>query len=163
MLNAKDLRSGNWVLQVSGTDRDSTNFFEYKSINPEEYLFSTARVCFPIRLSPDILGKAGFKHDFGDWYKNLNAQEAEGSAPLLSFKKKENSWYFRDARIPAKTEYLHQLQNLVYALSNTELEVQLGHFENLPVLHKPILTEIRKTPLKMVPAYTPVFSKESIL
>ena len=56
-----------------------------------------------------------------------------------------------------------ELQNLVYALSNTELEVQLGHFENLPVLHKPILTEIRKTPLKMVPAYTPVFSKESIL
>lgn len=78
------------------------------------------------------MGKAGFKHDFGDWYKNMDADGIDEGLPFLRFKHKESTWYLRDVKIPAQPVFLHQLQNLVFALLNQELKIQLGHFDNLP-------------------------------
>ena len=134
MLDPKELRVGNWVLKVSGVDRNSKSFFEYKPIAVDEYLFSFSKVCFPIPITGDVLGKSGFKHDFGDWYRNIEAEGIDEGLPFLRYKHKEKCWYLKDVQIPVQPLYLHQLQNLVYALSKQELTVQLDHFENLPIV-----------------------------
>lgn len=162
MLDSKDLRIGNWVLKVSGTDRNSTSFFEYKPISVEEYLFSTARDSFPILLTSDILGKAGFTHDSGDWFKNVNAVGIDEEPLFLRYKSKVKSWYLKGVKIPAQPVYLHQLQNLVYALSNIELHVQLGHFENLPSLKRADFFPKQKAPFMSGTPFHTVFLKDTI-
>lgn len=171
MLNPQDLRIGNWVIKVSGTAKDSSSFFDYTSISAGEDLTTTARICFPIVLTSEILGKAGFRHDFGDWYKNqdfgdiyktMEADDESSESYVLRFKKKDQNWYFDNKRLPAQPKYLHQLQNLVYALSHMEIKPQLGHFKNLPVLSQ-IDVGDQKGNLNKVPAYHAVFLKEALL
>lgn len=134
MLDPRDVRVGNWVIKVTGTDNNAKSFFEYKAIALAEYYYTFARACFPIRLTPQVLGTCGFKHEFGDWYKNLDSDGIDDGLPFLRFKHHDASWYFRDTKIPAQPVYLHQLQNLVYALSNQELPVRLDDFENMDIV-----------------------------
>lgn len=134
MLEPKDVRVGNWVLKLTGRDLNSKSFFEYKAIALDEYYFTFAKMCFPIKLSPAVLGKCGFKHEFGDWYKNLDVEDLEGGSPFLRFKQETGCWYLKDMKIPAQPLYLHQLQNLYYALSGQELNIQLGNFENIDII-----------------------------
>lgn len=134
MLDPKDVRVGNWVLKLTGKDLNSKSFFEYKAIALDEYYFTFAKMCFPIKLSPAVLGNCGFKHEFGDWYKNLEVEDLEGGLPFLRFKQETGCWYLKDMKIPAQPLYLHQLQNLYYALSGQELNIQLGNFENIDII-----------------------------
>jgi hypothetical protein len=46
-------------------------------------------------------------------------------------------WYLEKNKLWSQPLYVHQLQNLFYALSNEELDIQLGHFKNT-VLEEPI-------------------------
>ena len=134
MLDPKEVRAGNWVLKITGTDTNTKSFYEYKPIALDEYYYPFAKVCFPIKLSSTILGKSGFQHEFGDWYKNLPSELIEGGLPFLRYKHKEKSWYIKDMKLPAQPVYLHQLQNLYYALTGQELTIRLGHFENISMV-----------------------------
>ena len=134
MIDPKDVRVGNWLLKITGIDENNSSFFEYKPIAIDEYFFTFAKVCFPIKITPAVLGNCGFKHEFGDWYKNIDADGIEDGLPLLRLKKKDGNWYFRENQVPAQPVYLHQLQNLFYALSKTELNVRLEAFENIAMM-----------------------------
>lgn len=135
MLDTKDVRVGNWVLKLTGRDVNEQEFFEYKAIALDEYYYTFAQDCFPIKLSPAILGNCGFRHEFGDWYKNMPSEEIEGGVPLLRYRHKENAWYLGNLELPAQPAYVHQLQNLYYALTGQELRIDLARFENLAIEH----------------------------
>lgn len=134
MLDPKEVRAGNWVLKITGTDINTQSFFEYKAIAPDEYYYTFAKACFPIKISPAILGKCGFKHEFGDWYINIASEGVEEGLPFLRFKHTDKCWYLKDVKICSQPQYLHQLQNLFYALSNIELNIQLGNYENISMI-----------------------------
>jgi hypothetical protein len=133
MLDPRDVRVGNWVIKITGTDRNTKSFFEYKPIALDEYYYTFAKVCFPIKLSPAILDNCGFKQQFGVWYINPGFKDDKDLLPFLRYEHENKCWYLGDMKIPAQPIYLHQLQNLFYALSKQELNIQLGHFENIAV------------------------------
>lgn len=135
MLDTKDVRVGNWVLKLTGRDDKEQLFYEYKAIALDEYFYTFARHCFPIKLSPDILGKCGFRHEFGDWYMNIPSADLEGVQSLLRYHHKEKAWFLGKLELPAQPAYVHQLQNLYYALTRQELKIELSQYENTEAEH----------------------------
>jgi hypothetical protein len=134
MIDPKEVRVGNWVIKITGTDMNTQSFFEYKAIAPEEHYYTFAKSCFPIKITPSILGKCGFKHEFGDWYTNKPAEGIDEGLPFLRYHHADSSWYLEKMKIWSQPVYVHQLQNLFYALSKEELNIQLGHFANVAML-----------------------------
>ena len=129
-----EIMAGNWVIKITGTDMNSLPFFEYKAIAPDEYYYTFAQVCFPIKITPDVLGKCHFRHEFGDWYINRPAVGIDEGLPFLRYRHADNCWYLEKIKLWSQPMYLHQLQNLFYALSNEELNVQLENFENIALM-----------------------------
>lgn len=95
-------------------------------------------VVYPVPLSPDLLEKCGFvKNGFGDYNMDISLFEKEYK--ILSFS--NDYLYLIQGELDnhrskddlcvlwnkdkMKCFYLHQLQNLVYALTQTELNVEL--------------------------------------
>ena len=130
MIDPKEISVGNWVIKMTGMDVHNQSYFEYKAITANEYFFTFANVCYPIEITPFILGSSGFKQLSGDWYKNMPAEGIEDGVPFLRYKHKEGTWYLREMRLPVQPLYLHQLQNIVYALLGEDLPVSLGAFKN---------------------------------
>lgn len=117
-MKINELRFGNWVLDGFG------NPVQIKDIisegNTSGYKLSTLS---PIELSPEILEKAGFvtigRYAIGVGGYNVFAkgriellQPNEGDPYILAF-------------YEAKIKYLHQLQNLYFALTGQELTINL--------------------------------------
>jgi hypothetical protein len=134
MLDPSDVRAGNWVLKITGTDVNTKSFFQYKAIAPDEYYYTFAKACFPIKITPSVLGECGFKHEFGDWYRNIAADGIEDGLPFLRYKQSDKSWYLQNTRLWAQPVYVHQLQNLFYALTGQELPICLTHFQNMAIV-----------------------------
>lgn len=134
MINPREIRAGNWVIKITGKDINSQSFFEYKAIAFDEYYYTFAKVCFPIKITPAILGECGFKHEFGDWYINRPAEGIDDGLPFLRYRHDDNCWYLGKIKLLSQPVYLHQLQNLFYALSNEELIVHLRKFENITII-----------------------------
>ncbi|MES2382337.1 MAG: hypothetical protein V4538_14925 [Bacteroidota bacterium] len=116
-LSEKDLRIGNYVLAGKMTEpiQVHTIGFELREgsmINthiPIEHIH-------PIPLSPEILDKCGFTWYDNDWYETK-------SKIHLSVELFTGYIYFGKGEYLYKAEikYLHQLQNLYFALTGTEL------------------------------------------
>lgn len=134
MIDPKEIRAGNWVLKITGTDRNAQSFYEYRSIAPDEYYYTFANVCFPIAITQSILGKSGFTHEFGDWYINRSAEGIVDGLPFLRYRHADHCWYLEKNKLWSQPLYVHQLQNLFFALCNEELPVRLGDFENIALL-----------------------------
>lgn len=134
MIDPKEVRVGNWVIKITGTDINTELFFEYKTIALDEYYYSFAKVCFPIKITTAILGTSGFKQKFGDWYVNRPADGIEEGLPFLIYNHIDSCWYLEKMKLWSQPIYVHQLQNLYYALSNEELNIQLGHFANVAMM-----------------------------
>lgn len=140
MIQANELRIGNWVLDDEGTickvcRVQSPRFTAYNGveyihvyIQIKDRYFETQYVD-PIPLTEEILLKCGFELGAYNWYmlmfKNKNIKiniksnmlciesyydgEIKSSMQILGLEKKK----------------LHQLQNLYFALTGTELEIKL--------------------------------------
>lgn len=134
MIDPREIRAGNWVIKITGKDINTQSFFEYKAIAFDEYYYTFAKVCFPIKITPAILGECGFKHEFGDWYINRPAEGIDDGFPFLRYHHDDYCWYFEKTKLLSQPVYLHQLQNLFYALSNEELNVHLRKFENITII-----------------------------
>jgi hypothetical protein len=130
MIDPREIRAGNWVLKITGNDSNRQSFFEYKAIAHDEYYYTFASVCFPVKITPAVLARCGFKHEFGDWYINKPAEGIEEGLPFLRYHHTDSCWYLEKIKLPSQPFYVHQLQNLYYALTKEELAIQLGHFEN---------------------------------
>ena len=139
MIDPREIRAGNWVIKITGKDINTQSFFEYKAIAFDEYYYTFARVCFPIKITPAILGECGFKHEFGDWYINRPAEGIDDGLPFLRYRRDDSCWYLGKIKLLSQPVYLHQLQNLFYALSNEELNVHLRKFENVATIETKLL------------------------
>lgn len=126
MIQEKEIRVGNWFEHLPewsyrNEDRKSL-LFQWESsdwYSLGECTFSLDSVK-PIVLSPEILERCGFKKDKDDIYSKLGfmfflydigvVQIALDYSPLCN----------------APCRYVHQLQNLIYALSGEELKIDLN-------------------------------------
>lgn len=133
MVDPKDIRPGNMVLRVTGKDVTGKSFFEYTPVAIDEYFFTWAKFCFPIRLSPELLSKCGFTFNKNVWYINPVNLPWEDEKPFLSWNPKEG-WFLKDFRLIYQPLYLHKLQNLYYNLTGTELLIDPMLFQNIDII-----------------------------
>lgn len=108
-MKAEELRIGNWVINGSGsyTTVDQMDF--------EQWTFDNMK---PIPLTPEILGKCGFELFPWGWVKK-SSNDFGIRLQVHSFS------YEVSGNNPVKIKYLHQLQNLYFALTGEELEIKL--------------------------------------
>lgn len=121
MLNANELRLGNWV---SETNSKGKTFYVQINIDFLETLVVEPDVFDPVPLTPEILEKCGFKpHDKFDYFKNYLALGHKGSSNYVvaEFDRIDGQGHLLRRGI----SYLHQLQNLYFALTGQELPINL--------------------------------------
>jgi hypothetical protein len=110
MIRPEDLRIGNWL-------QDQSGYFKVRAIE-----LGVTFLDEPIPLTEEILVKAGFKK-YIVVGKTIFYLEMHGKIVL-------GYWLIDGAVnvgefILAKVEFLHDLQNLVYALTKQELTIDL--------------------------------------
>ena len=125
MIDTKEIRAGNWVMKGGRSGTTHETECVYKLVEEDEYSFTFANQYFPIPLSADMLGRSSFRLAFGNWYKNLDAEGIDKGLPFLRYHQKTKQWYLFERLLPFQPVFLHQLQNLYYALTNKELQVKL--------------------------------------
>ena len=120
MIDAKELRIGNWVLINGRFIYMDAKIFHVVILGFEGYEPE------PISLTPEILEKCGFDIDLDNFNWNAYKEfENNGLSHYVSlrFNKTKQFWFFRHAASPIK--HIHQLQNLYFALTGKELDVKL--------------------------------------
>lgn len=112
MIQANELRVGNWI---SNGDPIRFEFFMAGGNLDGDYIDYD-----PIPLTPEILEKCGFR---------LNAWGYLMQDPAVEFGISIDSLqpinYYGSRLAATEIKHLHQLQNLYFALTNKELEVNL--------------------------------------
>lgn len=117
MIDAKELRIGNWVgVGNKHIKTYITNFSFYDiAINPEQV--------FPISITPNILEKAGFESVCNKplYRKYLNnGDEIIWCDNHIAINHTGYSFQFE-----IKCKYVHQLQNIYFILIGEELNIEL--------------------------------------
>lgn len=124
MIQANELRIGNWLMMAHENVPEMVNikvmqFIAHANSIGDKHPFE------PIPLSPDVLKACGFQrlinsNDFWEhfvlgngWYISKSNHD-EDSAGVI-----KDRFYWSDNYIEIK--YLHQIQNLFYSLTGTEL------------------------------------------
>jgi hypothetical protein len=141
-IKASELRVGNWVqvssgvlrLQVESIHENGINVwasieYGHTAVIDPDYGYNNLG---PIPLSPEILEKCGFEKS-----GELNNTRYWRREPYVSFSFGDYAYYRDDYRAnpnlkvdnqtiyPERLIYLHQLQNLYFALTGEELRVNL--------------------------------------
>ncbi|HEU4901191.1 MAG TPA: hypothetical protein VFT06_00325 [Flavisolibacter sp.] len=137
MIQANELRIGNWIIQdsmyakVMALDENEITIDSY----PLRYAAKPAAFD-PIPLTPEILEKCGFKRLYDkstypnsaetwsikvstDFDHYLSIDIVTGNSELILENFEGSQTFF----LP-DIEYIHQLQNLYFALTGTELEIK---------------------------------------
>lgn len=148
MIAANELRIGNWVYetsqfnpqvftaddfwQIAGINNiDKTAYDQKDNITQFDYLY-------PIPITPEILEKSGLEIQKGyrAWGKDYDITWLDISVPdplILVLEKDEIKLIVKTDDSPMmvemeeaqKIKYLHQLQNLYFALTGEELQITL--------------------------------------
>lgn len=124
-VDAKELRIGNWIycfnpnekgyphnlttqvtLQHFKLMRDEGNFNDYS----------------PIPLTTEILEKCGFKLEYGGQLPDYIQREG---FMMYWYEEKLSANFGHVKQMDREIQYLHQLQNLYFALTGKELEINL--------------------------------------
>ena len=124
-MEANEIRVGNWLNDTRKFNKDTREFFH---INENGYFKATARhiqvaeLFDPIPLTEEILLKCGF-----EYIKELYSYCDKKHNIYIST---TNEFIFcpfctNDSSCLIKIKHLHQLQNLYFALTGTELEIKL--------------------------------------
>lgn len=126
MIAANELRMGNWVMYDNRIFKIHCISETYPFLNTEE--FGVGVVGFkniePIVLCPEILEKCGF-----EWSIYHQAWHKQGFVFDLS-ERSVGGFFMHKSRLNSEIicpeiQYLHQLQNLYFALTNSELTINL--------------------------------------
>jgi len=138
-MKATELRIGNYVFYNSGEDQGEPEKF-YCKLDGEDIMRMEKNEEYlgfhePIPLTPEILEKCGFSdNDYKTGYIGINIKAGGITTEFVLTKPKllgefQNHfcWEFRAGNIPffLELEFLHQLQNLYFALTGEELHINL--------------------------------------
>lgn len=132
-MNVQELRIGNWFQDPLG------NYLQVAGVRSKTIYTSSGSKAYArmrgIPLTPEILEKAGFVQTEDDYRTIGVPQNDEIISQLLVY---TNGVFLIDERIvpmaggtrdvvsiPFKLSSLHQLQNLYFALTGTELSIEL--------------------------------------
>jgi hypothetical protein len=129
MIQANELRIGNYVA-LKGGDIVPIADGGILAINQKRF------ECYPIPLTPEILEKCGFDvvHKTNNHYAINDPNGIKDSHKISVFPTINNQWHiafsdtlngYNDYTPTTKIQYLHQLQNLYFALTGEELECNL--------------------------------------
>lgn len=123
MIKVNELRIGNWVeraagmMQVTGITEEGVHFSDG---DIEDFKYP-----IPIPLTPEILEKCGCVKDENNLQIELGARMRlwfnDGNPAEMDIIQDGKHISFKCAHI----KYLHQLQNLYFALSGNELNIDL--------------------------------------
>lgn len=102
MVNASELRIGNWAVNYGNYVCIEADDIVDCHYSPESY--------DPISLTPEILEKAGFRIDPNSKKHAGKVHRCQGITINLE---------------TSRIKYLHQLQNLYFALTGEELQIEL--------------------------------------
>ena len=134
MINATELRLGNYILHKAGV-RILPVQIEFRHF--ELLSKGMAKEMFPVVLKADVLVKAGFIEN-KKYHLLPEAREFVLTLPVRGVHKNEISAYINsnnecyaratvnDIIITNNFYNLHQLQNVYYALTGAEMEITLG-------------------------------------
>ncbi|MDB5032244.1 hypothetical protein [Mucilaginibacter sp.] len=111
MIKQNELRVGNWILSVSG---EPFRVNAYDLVDIERFPHN------PIVLTPEMLERCSFENVKGLWYEHTEFSIFLTECGGVYFGEVLNV----DSPIIARIKYLHQLQNLFFALFQKELEVK---------------------------------------
>ena len=119
MIKAQDLRIGNYL---RCNDIEMSSYFIVNKID----ISIISDFIEPIQLSEEILLKCGFSITESILHENTNAYEIKswGRIVLINGILQSDEFYLLDG-LSTEIKYLHQLQNLYFALTNEELTIQL--------------------------------------
>lgn len=119
MIAANELRIGNWIFQeynypITVGIIYSHFFLECEGSPRRRRLVD----CNPIPLAPDILEKAGFERKGELLFDHKDGNYIRSSG--------DQYWYyFKTTGNLRSIQYLHELQNLYFALNRNELNITL--------------------------------------
>lgn len=121
MIQVNELRIGNWA-------KWGDTFYRIEEVINGNYDY-----LHPIPLTPDILEKCGFVAKENNWFCKQYFTDCKEATEMMviGINLKSGRCYIADvdefspAMIAYRIQYLHQLQNLFFALTGEELEVNL--------------------------------------
>ena len=129
-MKANELRIGNWVkiqshnqyariIEIKSGRPDNRDFVRISSPNLDTQFAVEISQLNPIPLTEEILLKAGFEKDTGEFYlyKDTTVRKTYYSDDFWRF-------IFKQQRIK-DIKYLHDLQNLIFALTGEEIKIDL--------------------------------------
>lgn len=123
MIKANELRVGNWVANKNGLPYKITGFNIAHIEGTENNMSNFNTAAYPITITPEILEKCGFFND-----TSLNIYIILKEENFISYKFEDDVFVpfddFYHGFMP-NIKYIHQLQNLYFALSGKELQVNL--------------------------------------
>lgn len=115
MIPKNELRIGSWVETMSTSN-------PYLQIKYGEHIDYCAVYDNPILLTPEVLEKCGFQ-PFQDGFITINGVGEYNYRMLIT---KQNRWQWTcNKSYCVKFDYLHELQNLYFALTGEELNIKL--------------------------------------
>ena len=115
MIKVEELRIGNWVSLNKDLTRET-------KINPDNFASYWADKFYPIPITEEILLKCGFEQ-YGMQFRNKVLKFYSGYNDLFNV---EVYLMGVEPELPiCKIKHLHQLQNLYYALTGEELNIEL--------------------------------------
>jgi hypothetical protein len=127
VLKASDLRIGNLVTMLTKNPKKEKPFFtdEIHKIDSNDFYYFDDEVYKPIPLNEEWLFKFGFKYngfnyDFERFIFHAQGKKEDGSFYNIEFYIRRNRKNFLISLI---IDYVHQLQNLYFALTQRELTV----------------------------------------
>ena len=129
----RELTIGNWYkadISIKGSIEAKLGFGDGRMFKmTKEHLVIILRFDLefkikPIPLTEDILLKCeGVKHDFNDWYI-IEFKDYEMCVNIID-KSLTIGDDYSERLISSNLEYVHQFQNIIFALTNEELEINL--------------------------------------
>jgi len=120
MIKANELRIGNLVHNALNAVV-KVEAIGYNIINPGAEFSPEMKYLKGIPLTPEILEKAGFT------YRYLSPKQhyfENGMVSINTYKTKD-SFYYESQLCDVSIDYVHQLQNLYYALCGSELTINI--------------------------------------
>ena len=120
-MKASDLRIGNIVQNKDGVEEAINSIFLYgplESINDESSTYQ------PIRLTNQWVNKLGFVHEEPYVNKDYKVDIFKLSNFEVKFASFGECKVLYDGKTLKHIEYVHQLQNLFFALKGIELEIK---------------------------------------